>query len=304
MNIKHLNSEKGQAIIYLVLGLVVFLGFVALAIDGGMVLADRRDAQNATDASALAGASAAAQRLGSAIVNPGTVNPNCTSLQLSPAKTDALNSAINRATSNQYTISTDDPYNYVHVQCGVSSGPYMDVTVEISKTTPTSFLQVIVPNTTLTNKMTSVARLHTARAIGGGNTLIALGTVNDSIVVGGAANLRIIGGGVFGNADTKCNGSSGKEFIMVCQAGTPVGDCTGAGAPIIPNSVNIVGTDGCKGQINPAPIEGNTPLDPNAFVVLHRIARVIHMPEMPYRLAVVFCLKGCIVSLAILVFPM
>lgn len=56
MNTKHFNSEKGQAIVYLVIGLVVFLGFVALAIDGGMVLADRRDAQNATDASALAGA--------------------------------------------------------------------------------------------------------------------------------------------------------------------------------------------------------------------------------------------------------
>ena len=51
-------------IVFLVLGLVVFLGFVALAIDGGMALADRRDAQNATDASALAGAAAAAQQLG------------------------------------------------------------------------------------------------------------------------------------------------------------------------------------------------------------------------------------------------
>ncbi len=64
MNTKHFNSEKGQAIVYLVIGLVVFLGFVALAIDGGMVLADRRDAQNATDASALAGASAGGAAIG------------------------------------------------------------------------------------------------------------------------------------------------------------------------------------------------------------------------------------------------
>ncbi len=288
MNTKHFNSEKGQAIVYLVIGLVVFLGFVALAIDGGMVLADRRDAQNATDASALAGASAAAQRLGSAIVDPGTVNPNCTSL-LSPAKTDAINAAINRATSNQYTISTDDANNYVHVQCGVSSGPYMDVSVEISKTTPTSFLQVLVPNANLTNKMTSVARLHTAHAIGGGNTLIALGLIDNSIVVGGAANLRIMGGGVFGNADTKCNGASSKEFILVCDPAFPVSSCTGSGAPILPGTVNIVGADGCKGQIHPAPIEERLPWILLNSKYLHRIAPIGLIVGIPYRLIMAPC---------------
>ncbi len=143
----------------------------------------------------------------------------------------------------------------------------MDVSVEISKTTPTSFLQVLVPNANLTNKMTSVARLHTAHAIGGGNTLIALGLIDNSIVVGGAANLRIMGGGVFGNADTKCNGASSKEFILVCDPAFPVSSCTGSGAPILPGTVNIVGADGCKGQIHPAPIEGATPLDPAQFEI-------------------------------------
>ncbi len=53
MNAKYHDSEKGQAIVFLVLGLVVFLGFVALAIDGGMALADRRHSQNSADASSL-----------------------------------------------------------------------------------------------------------------------------------------------------------------------------------------------------------------------------------------------------------
>ena len=207
MNTKHLNSEKGQAIVYLVLGLVVFLGFVALAIDGGMVLADRRDAQNATDASALAGASAAAQQLGSEIVDPGTVNLNCTSLQLSPAKTAAENSAINRADSNNYAITESDASdvaNSVYVNCGLDNGPYMDVSVEISKTTPTSFLQVIVPHTTLTNKMTSVARLHTAASYGGGNAIIALNHSSGCNMETGAGfsgntNVDVSGGGIFSN---------------------------------------------------------------------------------------------------------
>src|SRR5512135_2247697 len=63
MNVKYANSEKGQAIVYLVLGLIVFFGFVALAIDGGMALADRRNSQNASDASSLAGGGEAARIL-------------------------------------------------------------------------------------------------------------------------------------------------------------------------------------------------------------------------------------------------
>jgi len=35
--------------------MVVFFGFVALAIDGGMALADRRNAQNVADSASLAG---------------------------------------------------------------------------------------------------------------------------------------------------------------------------------------------------------------------------------------------------------
>jgi uncharacterized membrane protein len=55
------KSEKGQALIFLALGMVVFLGFVALAIDGGMLFSDRRHAQNASDASALSGGGQAAE---------------------------------------------------------------------------------------------------------------------------------------------------------------------------------------------------------------------------------------------------
>ena len=61
MNINFKESEKGQAIVYLVIGLVVFLGFVALAIDGGMALSDRRHSQNAADAASLAGGGIAAE---------------------------------------------------------------------------------------------------------------------------------------------------------------------------------------------------------------------------------------------------
>jgi Flp pilus assembly protein TadG len=272
MNRKHNKTEKGQAIVYLAIGFVIFLGFVALAIDGGMVLADRRDAQNATDASSLAGVSAAAQITKNTIIQSGYVDSACSYSLLHDAKLAAIEAAKNRATSNSYTITKSDTPNVantVYVKCGVDIGPYMDVSVEISKTTPTSFLQVLVPNSTLTNEMSSIARLHTARAIGGDYTLVSLGSTL-GIKVSGDSNLGIIGGGVFGNYDFNC-GSEGKhQYLTVCEPGTSYDDCVAITDPndprIIDHSIDIVGDPiKCNTQVVPTPESGATYMDPSLF---------------------------------------
>jgi uncharacterized membrane protein len=54
------HSEEGQVLPFLAVCFVILLGFTALAIDGGMLFSDRRHAQNAADASSLAGGSGAA----------------------------------------------------------------------------------------------------------------------------------------------------------------------------------------------------------------------------------------------------
>jgi Flp pilus assembly protein TadG len=271
MNTKHLNSEKGQVIVYLVIGLVVFLGFVAMAIDGGMVLADRRDAQNATDASALAGAAAAAKNLGDTIVVP-PVPTECTGTQLSPAKTAAETAAKGRANSNHYDLT--DPNNYVEVKCGADNFvPFIDVKVGISKTTPTNFLQVLVPNANLTNKMNSVARLHTAWILGGGNAIVSLNS-GDSLHGGGAAKIYIFGGGVFGNGN--CTESNSKIKVYVCKSTTAdpvpaVQYCaahlnpTDPNYQIIDNSVNIHQDNYCSGTFDPHVKDGAPYMDPNQF---------------------------------------
>lgn len=53
-----LRDERGQALIVGALGIAVLLGFVALAVDVGIMFHTRRDAQTAADAAALAGAQA------------------------------------------------------------------------------------------------------------------------------------------------------------------------------------------------------------------------------------------------------
>src|SRR5512138_867981 len=50
------RHERGQALILIVFGIVALFGITGLAIDGGSVYADRRQAQNAADSAALAAA--------------------------------------------------------------------------------------------------------------------------------------------------------------------------------------------------------------------------------------------------------
>lgn len=56
MNNKHTTFEKGQTLVLVVIGFLVFVAVLALVLDGGNAYAARRQAQNAADAGALAGA--------------------------------------------------------------------------------------------------------------------------------------------------------------------------------------------------------------------------------------------------------
>mgnify|MGYP006304478977 FL=1 len=58
------RGEHGQVLALIAVGIVGLMGFAALALDGGMLLSDRRHAQNAADTSSLAGASGAATYMG------------------------------------------------------------------------------------------------------------------------------------------------------------------------------------------------------------------------------------------------
>ncbi len=55
MNTKRNFLERGQSLVIVTLGMMAFLAFMALAIDGGYTWTQRRNAQTAADAGALAG---------------------------------------------------------------------------------------------------------------------------------------------------------------------------------------------------------------------------------------------------------
>jgi hypothetical protein len=208
------SSEKGQAIVYLVLGIVVFLGFVALAIDGGMALADGRHAQNAADSASLAGGGEAAN-----VLDQG--NPVCISSwtcnDAGAAVAAAENAAIDRADANDFHIDRNmSDSNGVSAIC-YDAGKYIDVTVDISSTTPSNFLQLVYPKA-LHNEVTAVTRVFPRQPVGLDDAVIGLNPAGciggNGVTMNGSGDTLVSGGNVFSNGCMQGNGASGNVEVV------------------------------------------------------------------------------------------
>jgi len=147
----NVKSQKGQALILIAFGIVALIGFTALAVDGGRVFSDRRNAQNAADTSVLATALEYMQ------------NYN----QSSP-KTLAETKGLERATSNGY--SNDANSTVVVDFCGdvINTDPCQGlppnakvsqyVRVKITSDVPMTFAKVL-GRTLVTNQVEAIAKV-------------------------------------------------------------------------------------------------------------------------------------------------
>jgi Flp pilus assembly protein TadG len=190
--------ERGQALILIALAIVGMIGLVALAIDGGNVFSNRRSAQNAADAAALAGALARVK------------NPD-----LPPADLSALAkaAALARATSNNFTT---DASNTVTVNnppgagCSGASGPYAgnaEYIQVIIRTTVSTFFAPVVGITQLHNCVEAIARAKIAEPVSlcYGALICGLSpTDKNALRAYGSSvgpNMGLIGGPAFSNSN-------------------------------------------------------------------------------------------------------
>lgn len=241
MKEKRNSSERGQVLVLLVFGFIVLLGFSALAIDGGMVYADRRHAQNAADAASLAGGAAAALSLENSFVsysNWGCNNNVVTDPRITAAMQAARNEAILRADSNDFDIDddilADDDNGGVTISCGQESNGnwidrYIDITTTISSTTQTSFAHFVYKGP-LRNTVNAVTRVRPRAPVALGNAIVALNNAvcsgnQNGVIFGGSSEVNITGGGVFTNG---CLTGNGDQFSVasthnVSYAGSATG---------------------------------------------------------------------------------
>jgi len=212
------KSEKGQALILIVFTIMGVLTLVGLGMDGGQAFSDRRQAQNACDAAALAAALTYQNSL-----NPSTVNP-----------LDIVTNAKKKAEANGYpdalprsTVEIDGNGTPVTGLCpGGKNGKEFTVTIN-------SFIGTwfggIIGVQQIHNQVTATARgcEYHYDPFFDGNTIVGLAPKPNSSFYsnGSAADIR-----------TMCNGTaSGGIFIN--------GNATKSGNPnVVTPSMTVVGT--------------------------------------------------------------
>lgn len=236
--------------IVLVLAIVALFGFAALAVDGGMVYSDRRHAQNAADASSLAGGGIIAINLENRSVTYG--NFDCDDEEVEDSIDLGENAAVNRAQSNGFTIDADDSDGHgVSMACdeyfnGVYTEKFIDVHTQISDTTPTSFAHLIYSGE-LRNQVDAVTRVRPRGAIALGYSVVSLNDEEEcngnqnGLIISGNGEVNIHGGGIFTNGCLSGNGNS--LDVDVDDGGTIV-----HGGDLETNHINT---------FNPAPIDGD-----------------------------------------------
>lgn len=255
-------NESGQAMVLLVLGVVVLLGFTALAIDGGMVYSDRRNAQMASDASSLAGGAAAALYMENHHVIYGNFDCNSSGVINAQNSTDPDNpgaklAAINRAAGNDYTIDDDISDNHgVTTECGIEDhggwlDKYIDIKTVITKDTPTSFAHFIYSGL-MRNRVDAITRVRPRSPAAFGHAIVALNPAScegnqNGAGFSGNVNTYVTGGGIFSNGCLQVNGGSGEVTVTN-------------------GTINYGGQVQNPGQFNPYP-EPTDPLPPSSYEI-------------------------------------
>ncbi len=276
MNTRRKSQESGQVLVVLAVALVALLGFTALAIDVGMVYSDRRYDQNVADAAALAGGNAALKAMSAALVT--WENFDCGMAEnswlpagggapgwLAGAQNQIFTAAISRAATNNKSIDTDiSDQNGVVLRCGIDyRDKYIDIKVNVSGITRTSFAQLLFGNS-LRNTVEAVARVRPITPMASGYAVYATDSKCDGngVLSDGGIELGIDGGGIFSKS---CFQGKGNFDVKVTN---------GTNNMLAPY---VYQKDGGSGKISPPP----TQVQRSAFVFKPKEPKCNDLPHNP-----------------------
>jgi Flp pilus assembly protein TadG len=186
-SLRDVRRSEGQALVLFAAGLVAFCGLVAMSVDVGRYLVERRNEQNAADAAALAGA---------AILEDGGTHAQ------------AVAAALDYASKNGYSAS-EVTVNHPPAS-GSSAGSQSAIEVVIQHDVEKYFAQVVY----------SGAWRPQARAVGKvTNTQSGFGVITlnpsqcQSLTMNSNAQLQVTGGGIY--VDSNC---AADAFYMASNA--------------------------------------------------------------------------------------
>jgi Flp pilus assembly protein TadG len=227
-----LRSERGQALPLFALALVGLFAFTALAIDGGSILAERRQAQNVADNAAMSGSLLLAE----IEVDKITSSNIAEAANFSENRAEA-NGYDNNGVTNEVLIGVTGPFT--------NNGIYYLYTVTITSEVPTTFVHLVYAGP-LRQTVTATARVRPRQTLAHGYAMYGASEHECKTVwFSGGPTVQINGGGVFSNSD-----ADSKSCQSVVQGGS--GTVT-----VIGGDNEAVGDfDYDVGHVSPMPIEG------------------------------------------------
>jgi len=188
INMSKSPTERGQALIVIVLALVLLMAILGLVVDGGNAFLDKRGAQNAADSAALAA-----------------------SLTRIRGQQDWVAAALTAAANNGY--NSDGVSNVVEVYSPPSDGPFAGnveyIQVVITSHVDTYFAKVIgIQQVTNIVKATARSKPSEVRELLHGMAVVSLAPESNcaskkAFWIHGNTTLSITGGGVFINSNNK-----------------------------------------------------------------------------------------------------
>jgi hypothetical protein len=237
--------QDGQAIVIIALAFVALIAFTGLAIDGGMVYSDRRRAQNASDAGALAGGGNVAMELENSQIDYQNFVCNSLTNVINTGEQTALDSMLINGYTTAVTVTTN---------CNDIGYKYIDITTTITTETELSFAGVVYDGV-ITSIVDATTRVTPETTLANGNAIVALNSDNScdnasagGLKFGGTGMVRIHGGGAWSDG---CLVAQGNCFAQV-EEGT----------------VTYVGGNfGTCPEMDPLPTPSNDPLPPHIYEI-------------------------------------
>lgn len=201
------TSERGQTLIIIVLSMAVLTGFTALALDGGKLFADRRLAQNAADASTLAGGAQAALVMDNLHIFHDSFD--CSAESIQKVEQAAISTAIQQAADNDFTIDDDiSDHHGVVVQCVIDDSrgyldKYLDIILQMTVTTQTNFAHLVFDGEAR-NEIEAIVRVRPRSPLYYGLGIVGLNrdlcqADQNGVVFGGLSYTYLDTGGIFSN---------------------------------------------------------------------------------------------------------
>jgi len=226
-----LSEERGQALIIIALAAVGLFAITALAIDGSAKFSDRRHAQNAADAAALAGALALGR-------------------EETGWRLNALDIAGDNGYDDNLVSNTVDVYRCDETgsSCGAYAGSDEYVQVIITSTVNTYFARILGINQTQ-NTVQAVALTREGGPLFDGASIVSLnpspncsggsGSGGGSVDVGGNGTINLDKGGIFVNSSASCGYSQTSCSVVmnvtggacITSAGSAINDACSSGVP-------------------------------------------------------------------------